>query len=182
MDTYTIQQIMERCLRVKYLNVEEIFGDVNGMEKTIRMKIIELYGWCEDTCQKISRYGHLECLRYAHENGCQWDIFTCYYASLFGHLECLKYAHENGCPWDEDTCSGASSDGHLECLKYVHENGCPWDKSACFNASVVGQLECLKYAHENGCPIDIKTCLRDRKTKGKCRKYLVTWLNKHLYN
>ena len=21
-----------------------------------------------------------------------------------GHLECLKYAHENGCPWDEMTC------------------------------------------------------------------------------
>ena len=44
-----------------------------------------------------------------------------------GHLECLKYAHENGCPWDEWTCSMAAFNGHLECLKYAHENGCPWD-------------------------------------------------------
>ena len=44
-----------------------------------------------------------------------------------GHLECLKYAHENGCPWNEDTCSNAAKNGHLECLKYLHENRCPWD-------------------------------------------------------
>ena len=40
-----------------------------------------------------------------------------------GHLECLKYAHENECPWDGYTCSKAASGGHLECLKYAHENG-----------------------------------------------------------
>ena len=28
----------------------------------------------------------------------------CNLAAKNGHLECLKYAHENGCPWDEDTC------------------------------------------------------------------------------
>ena len=22
--------------------------------------------------------GHLECLKYAHENGCEWDTRTCY--------------------------------------------------------------------------------------------------------
>ena len=50
------------------------------------------------------------------------------YAAKYGHLECLKYAHENGCPWDEVTCSEAAENGHLECLKYAHENGCPWDE------------------------------------------------------
>ena len=45
---------------------------------------------------------------------------------LFGHLECLKYAHENECPWDKETCSSAAESGHLECLKYAHENGCHW--------------------------------------------------------
>ena len=38
-------------------------------------------------------------------------------------LECLKYAHENGCPWDKKTCSEAALNGHLECLQYAHENG-----------------------------------------------------------
>ena len=56
---------------------------------------------------------------------------TCSNATESGHLECLKYAHENGCPWDEDTCSYAADNGYLECLKYAHENGCPSENSGC---------------------------------------------------
>lgn len=26
-------------------------------------------------------------------------------AAQNGHLDCLTYAHENGCEWDEDTCN-----------------------------------------------------------------------------
>jgi hypothetical protein len=29
------------------------------------------------------------------------------------HLECLNYAHENGCEWDESTCSIESASGNL---------------------------------------------------------------------
>lgn len=29
-----------------------------------------------------------------------WDESTCTAAAQNGHLETLKYAHENGCPWD----------------------------------------------------------------------------------
>ena len=71
-----------------------------------------------------------------------------------GHLECLKYSHENGCPWNEDTCSSAAQNGHLEILNYLHEEGCPWDTNTCAAAALGGHLECLKYAHENGCPWD----------------------------
>ena len=78
---------------------------------------------------------------------------TCYYATQNGHLECLKYAHENGCPWDKSICLEASRYGHLECLKYAHENGCPWNEFTCSNASRNGHLECLKYAYNNDCPI-----------------------------
>ena len=52
---------------------------------------------------------------------------SCTAAARGGHLECLKYLHENGCPWDEETCGRAAAFGHLECLKYLYENGCPWD-------------------------------------------------------
>ena len=105
--------------------------------------------------------------------GCPWDERTCSEAAR-GHLECLKYAHENGCPWDEETCSDAARRGHLECLKYLHEKGCPWDERTCSElpkrsprvfeictrkwmslgrrtcsyAARRGHLECLKYAHE----------------------------------
>ena len=102
-------------------------------------------------CSYIAIYGHLKCLKYAHENGCIWNEETCHNAAENGNLECLKYAHENGCSWDENTCNYASEKGHLECLKYAHENGCPWDEYTCSNAAKNGHIECLKYAHENGC-------------------------------
>ena len=31
---------------------------------------------------------------------CPWDADMCLIAAQKGHLECLKYAHENGCPWN----------------------------------------------------------------------------------
>ena len=34
-------------------------------------------------------------LKYAHENGCEWDNCVCFYAAKNNNLEMLKYAHEN---------------------------------------------------------------------------------------
>ena len=56
------------------------------------------------------------------------DQGTCNMAAKHGHLDCMKYSHENGCPWDERTCEYVAKYGHLDCLKYAHENGCSWDK------------------------------------------------------
>ncbi|ATZ80155.1 ankyrin repeat domain-containing protein [Bodo saltans virus] len=114
--------------------------------------------WDLFTSSVAARNGHLECLKYAHENGCSWNLFTCENAAQNGHLECLKYAHENDCPWDEWTCAYAAKNGQFKCLKYLHENGCPWDERTCYYAAENGHLECLKYAHENGCPWDEDTC------------------------
>ena len=50
---------------------------------------------------------------------------TCEYAAYNGHLECLKYAHENGCPLDEDTFENADFYEYLECLNYLIEKKCP---------------------------------------------------------
>ena len=40
-------------------------------------------------------------------------------AASNGHLDCLQYAHENGCDWDEWTCARAAASGSLDCLHYV---------------------------------------------------------------
>ena len=48
----------------------------------------------------------------------------CALAAERGHLECLKYLHENGCPWTDLACSHAAVNDHLACLKYLHQNGC----------------------------------------------------------
>ena len=74
-------------------------------------------------------------------------------------MDCLAFAHENGCPWDETTCANAASEGHLNCLVYAHENNCPWDRTTCHAAAEYGNLDCLIYAHKNGCPWDKITCI-----------------------
>jgi hypothetical protein len=65
--------------------------------------------------------GHLDCLQYAHENGCPWDVEATYAAARHGQLHCLQYAHENGCLWDNDTTHAAARGGHLNCLQYIYE-------------------------------------------------------------
>ena len=116
--------------------------------------------------------GYLDCLRYAHENGCPWNKITCENASWGGHLDCLRYAHEHGCPWDRNTTENASGEGHLECLRYAHEHGCSWDEGTCAVASWSGHLDCLRYAHEHGCPWNERTCeLATYKDQLECLRY-----------
>lgn len=53
-----------------------------------------------------------------------------------GHLECLEFAHENGCPWNEYTCLfAAARKGNLECLKYAYQNYCPINIIKCLDES-----------------------------------------------
>jgi hypothetical protein len=103
--------------------------------------------------------GHLDCIKYAHKNGCPWSLYTTSNAAYYGHLNCIKYAHENGCLWHKDTTSNAARNGHLDCLKYSHENGCLWHKHTTLYAASKGRLDCLRYALENGCPLDKQTTL-----------------------
>ena len=87
----------------------------------------------------------------SHIQDCCFKTYnSCYYAAKNGHLQCLRYAHENGCPWDEWTCSAAAENGQLECLRYAHENGCPVDENTFHEAVKNKRFECLKYliAHE----------------------------------
>ena len=90
-------------------------------------------------------YGHLECLKYAHENDCSWDEKTTSYATFYRKVDCLKYAHENGCPWDYNTCTSAISQGNLECLRYAHENGCSWDHSGYTSSGTCEHIECIYF-------------------------------------
>jgi hypothetical protein len=63
-------------------------------------------------------------LKVAHAFGCPWKR-TLLFAADKGHLDCMKYAHENGCRFTSDfdglsTCFLAAQNGHLDCLKYAH--------------------------------------------------------------
>ena len=117
----------------------------------------------ERFCAQMAENGNVEFLTFLHENvGCPWDEETCRKAAISGHLECLKYARENGCPWNTETCEGAAYNGHLECLKYAHENGCPWDEETFTNATsharespeshIFEQLKIMQYLFSKRCP------------------------------
>jgi hypothetical protein len=141
---------------------------------------------CDERCNIVARLsacdaasnGHLECLRYAHENGAPWRENTCTWAAYGGNVECLRYAHENGATFNQTTCVIASAKGHLDCLRYAHEAGAPWDQTTCiaavchvchvhpdlllYDGSVGSDTcvwdgrhdssGCLRYAHEAGAP------------------------------
>ena len=85
----------------------------------------------EGTCQSAAQNGHLDCLKYAYENGCSWNGYTCRRALEEGHLNCLKYAYENGCTWDKYSyqyeAERAAKRGYIDCLEYAKLNGCPFD-------------------------------------------------------
>lgn len=82
------------------------------------------YTKCTDhTTLWAAYYGHLTCMKDAHESGAAWHHLTCSTAANGGHLECLEYAHENGAVWNALTIARAAGNGHMECLKYAHEHG-----------------------------------------------------------
>ena len=71
-------------------------------------------------------------------------------AASYGHLDCLKYAHENGCPWDKETCINAVEYDIVDCLTYAHKNGCVWDAEKIYEYAVeTHSFNCLKYIHDN---------------------------------
>ena len=45
-----------------------------------------------------AKYDNLECLKYAHENGCEWNITTFDYAEKNNHIKCINYLLNNDCP------------------------------------------------------------------------------------
>ena len=50
-----------------------------------------------------------------------WSKQVCATATKYGNINCLKYAHVHRCPWDKQTSFFAVKNKDLETLRYVHE-------------------------------------------------------------
>ena len=108
-----------------------------------------------EICEKMARYKNSVLLKEARQAGCPWNGDVVLYAAFYGSLECLRWAHENGCKTSKSEDSyafTAASFGFLDVLKYLHQNDFSWNETTIRLGLVGGHLNCLKFAHENGCP------------------------------
>jgi len=94
--------------------------------------------------------GNLEMVKYCVANECHINELACVCAASEGHLECLKYLHEEAkAPWGSGTAALAAENGHLHILEYLVERVYDeYDEVACVCAAENGHLDCLKYLHE----------------------------------
>ena len=73
----------------------------------------------DDLCLLAVENNKLDCLKFLHKNGYEWDKCVCDLAEKLGYYECLKYACENGCEWFK--LSSDNKEGHLKCFKYGYK-------------------------------------------------------------
>jgi hypothetical protein len=101
---------------------------------------------------QATQRGDLHVMDYLRRRNHKWSQ-ECYHAAASGHLDCLKFAHENGCslgPGGQCACAAALRVGHLECFRYAHESGCPLiykiEPRAILNHQTA---DCLEYVLDN---------------------------------
>ena len=129
------------CLQVALTNKLELLKWIREEKKC---------EWSAGTINRAAEYGNLEMVKYCVANECPINVLACAYAAKNGHLECLKYLHEEvKVPWGSETASWAAFNDHLHILEYLVER--KYDhfvERACEYAAICGYLDCLKYLRE----------------------------------
>ena len=78
--------------------------------------------WDVGTITVAAYQGNLEMVKYCVANECPINERACARAASGGHLECLKYLHEEAkAPWESHTAECAAESGHLHILEYLVE-------------------------------------------------------------
>jgi len=111
-------------------------------------------GCIRNPCAYAASGGHLECLKYLHEEvKAPWDYWTAVWAAENGHLHILEYLVERKYDkYNGDACKFAAKNGYLDCLKYLHETAkAPWNYLAVREAHEKNHPECVQYLLDNDC-------------------------------
>lgn len=113
----------ERCSRCYSIDIAVKRGHLRCVQES---------GWVIRNCTIVglkewaALEGHLEILKYLHQQNEKWHPNIAICAAGMGHIDCLEYVHENGCPITADVANRAAEWGHVECVKYVYENCGDW--------------------------------------------------------
>ena len=102
-------------------------ADTGNLALVRWLREVKKFDWNEYTINAAAQFGHLHIVKYCMKHKCPC-MLACALAAASGHLDILKYLHENGVPWDYKTCAFARENNHLECLVYALDNGCENDK------------------------------------------------------
>jgi hypothetical protein len=138
--------------------------DEETINVAVNQRNLEMVKYCvvnecpvnDYACACAARYGHLECLKYLHEEAkVPWDEYTAGWAAGKGQLHILEYLVERKYDkFDAHACWYAAKNGHLDCLKYLHETAkAPWNSGAVRDAHENNHPDCLQYLLDNDCPL-----------------------------
>ena len=151
-------------------------GDLQHMHEMCRLGLKP-----PDYMARMSaQHGHLECLKFAHDQGCPL-VEVAGNAAANGHKSCLEYVLEQGCDLTGNELSGAAVYSQIECMKVLIAHGCPWGSQTTDVIARNGTMECLIFAHMNGCPWDAWTARRaaQRFEAGYCEREFLEYVIKH---
>ncbi len=123
-------------------------------------------------CKQAAAGGHLQVLRFAHEQQhWHWDEQVCLMAATHGQLCALQYACDNGAPVNvEWTCKEAIKAGQVDTLRYVCERyAYVPDAETCALAAKGNHIAVLRYLHgERHAPWDERVCQWALRTRSMC--------------
>jgi hypothetical protein len=108
-------------------------AEMNKLEYLVWLREVKNCDWNSWTIDSAAMQGNLAMVKYCVDNGCPMDERVCEVAASEGHLDVLKYVHENAqslgfgdcCPSNEMTCHFAHLNNHVDCLNYLIEQKCP---------------------------------------------------------
>ncbi len=171
---FTPHQIYETAIGYNKMNVMKWAYAIKKYEITFEVCDLAVANgrtviikWLKDVapknynfCTSAARYGKLDILKWAYENGFALTPWICIHAAKNNNLEILKWARSLGCSWNFWVAYFAAENNNLSLLQWAITNGCGWNSSICTVAARKGYFEILKWAINNGCPYDKDACLK----------------------
>lgn len=161
------------ALRNRYKFNKKVYSNAakNGYLDLIKyFRNLDCTDWDVDTVLNAAAYDHLDILKYAIENGCNYSTkiypnAACSsmcnmhsYAALYGHLDiliwCKQFDPELFDSKQMHIINNAANGGHLHVLQWLKNEGYIWNSQTFCNAARGGHLHILKMLKDDNCPYD----------------------------